>query len=470
MNSSIISQNSTIDPLGLSTDTHGSLYKVIGVTLAIASGIFIGSSFVFKKKGLLQSTEKTGGIAGEGYSYLKSTMWWSGMILMVVGEACNFVAYAFTQAILVTPLGALSVVISAVLSSIFLKETLSFQGKVGCLQCVLGAIIIVMHAPEQGAADSSIETFKTLMLSVGFLVYAFIAVAVSLFLVFYCAPRWGKSNMLVYICVCSLIGSLSVVFTQGIGGAIVHSFAIENQFTNWFVYLVLALTLITLAVEIIYLNKALNIFNTAIVTPTYYVIFTTLSIISSIVFYRGFDASPVNIVTCVFGFLIICSGVALLQKDRSKDASALLEDNRSDMSNNPQQRLLYQSEKYFTSEEDLHDLEGGGETSDMRRVSGREHNAPSLWHRTRNSIDYPVTSSPTQFTDNIKMETINHSNLTINTLSTKESVDILTGNNRRVQDTLDPISTVRLGLKKDEDDDKEGLINSHWDDDKDHLV
>jgi hypothetical protein len=58
-------------------------------------------------------------------------MWWSGMILskfnfqfiktiniyqfslfiVVVGEACNFVAYAFTQAILVTPLGALSVVL-----------------------------------------------------------------------------------------------------------------------------------------------------------------------------------------------------------------------------------------------------------------------------------------------------------------------------------------------------------------------
>lgn len=31
--------------------------------------------------------------------------------LVVVGEACNFVAYAFTQAILVTPLGALSVVL-----------------------------------------------------------------------------------------------------------------------------------------------------------------------------------------------------------------------------------------------------------------------------------------------------------------------------------------------------------------------
>lgn len=104
---------------------------------------------------------------------------------MIVGELCNFIAYAFTQAILVTPLGALSVVIrldmntdntikanmygihSAVLSSIFLKERLSFQGKIGCLQCILGAIVIVLHAPEQSSADTSIETFKKLVLSVG---------------------------------------------------------------------------------------------------------------------------------------------------------------------------------------------------------------------------------------------------------------------------------------------------------------
>ncbi|CEI90115.1 hypothetical protein RMCBS344292_04448 [Rhizopus microsporus] len=452
---STISHNSTSSPLGLVPDTHGSLYKVIGVTLAIASGMFIGSSFVFKKKGLLQSTEKTGGVAGEGYSYLKSTMWWSGMILMVVGEACNFVAYAFTQAILVTPLGALSVVISAVLSSMFLKERLSFQGKVGCLQCVLGAIIIVMHAPEQGAADTSIETFKSLMLSVGFIVYALIAVCISLFLVFYCGPRWGKTNMLVYICICSLIGSLSVVFTQGLGGAIVHSFAIENQFTHWFVYLVLALTLITLAVEIIYLNKALNIFNTAIVTPTYYVVFTTLSIISSIVFYRGFDASPVNIVTCVFGFLIICSGVALLQHSRHDTA---LEDgtNLSDISNNPQERLLYESEKYLTSDEDIHELEEGH----VRTVSGREHG--SAWHRSGNSLDYSLESS-LKFTDDISLDTIHRSTPDTSRDSVDKFVNNNTNiNNRRVQDTLDPISTRQLGLNQDEGD-RKGLIEP-WED------
>jgi hypothetical protein len=156
------------------------------------------------------------------------------------------------------------------------------------------------------------------MLIIGFLVYSGIAVLISLVLVFYCGPRWGKQNMLVYIIVCSLIGSISVVFTQGLGSAIVHSISKENQFTNWFIYLVMGIVVVTLLVEIVYLNKALNLFNTALVTPTYYVIFTTMTIVSSIVLYRGFDASPVDVVTCVLGFLSICSGVALLHNSKSQ--------------------------------------------------------------------------------------------------------------------------------------------------------
>ena len=46
-----------------------------------------------------------------GYAYLKEWMWWVGLITMVVGEAANFSAYAFAPAILVTPLGALSVLV-----------------------------------------------------------------------------------------------------------------------------------------------------------------------------------------------------------------------------------------------------------------------------------------------------------------------------------------------------------------------
>ncbi len=46
-----------------------------------------------------------------GFSYLREPIWWAGMLSMVVGEAANFAAYAFAPAILVTPLGALSIII-----------------------------------------------------------------------------------------------------------------------------------------------------------------------------------------------------------------------------------------------------------------------------------------------------------------------------------------------------------------------
>lgn len=56
-------------------------FKAVGVSLAIASGVFIGVSFVLKKKGLLAANIKDGKEAGEGYGYLKNGWWWSGMIL-----------------------------------------------------------------------------------------------------------------------------------------------------------------------------------------------------------------------------------------------------------------------------------------------------------------------------------------------------------------------------------------------------
>ena len=49
-------------------------------------------SFVVKKKGLIRATAKYGNATGEGHGYLKSWLWWTGMIMMVIGEILNFVA------------------------------------------------------------------------------------------------------------------------------------------------------------------------------------------------------------------------------------------------------------------------------------------------------------------------------------------------------------------------------------------
>lgn len=67
--------------------------------------------------------------------------------MMVIGEILNFVAYAFTEAILVTPMGALSVVISAILSHFFLSESLTFFVRPPCLAFAFAVRILASALP-----------------------------------------------------------------------------------------------------------------------------------------------------------------------------------------------------------------------------------------------------------------------------------------------------------------------------------
>ena len=78
--------------------------------------------YLFKNKG--QARAGSG-----GHAYLYEPIWWAGIISMAVGEAANFLAYAYAPATLVTPLGALSVLVTAVLSAKFLNERLNLHGK-----------------------------------------------------------------------------------------------------------------------------------------------------------------------------------------------------------------------------------------------------------------------------------------------------------------------------------------------------
>jgi magnesium transporter len=245
--------NSTTTETGSTQDTRPPVYKAIGLTLAIASGVFIGISFVLKKTGLLKANAKYNEEAGEGYGYLKNAYWWTGMTLMIIGEICNFVAYAFVDAILVTPLGALSVVVTTILSAIFLNERLSFVGKMGCFNCIIGSVVIVMNAPQQSSV-ATIQDMKHFVIAPGFLTYAGVIIVGCAVIAFWVGPRYGKKSMLVYLSICSLIGGLSVVATQGLGAAVVAQAGGKPQFNQWFLYILLVFVITTLVTEIIFLN------------------------------------------------------------------------------------------------------------------------------------------------------------------------------------------------------------------------
>ncbi|KAG0712707.1 Magnesium transporter NIPA2 [Chionoecetes opilio] len=192
----------------------------IGLGLSISSSVFIGGSFILKKKSLL-ALGKSGGVrAGAGgYGYLRHWLWWAGLISMGFGEALNFIAYAFAPATLVTPLGALSVIVTALFSQYFLGEALNVLGKIGCSLCLLGATVVVIHAPKE-AEVTSMEELANKLVDPVFLVYVAAVIAAALLLIIHFGPRYGSRNVIIYIAICSLIGGFSVLGCKAIGLAV----------------------------------------------------------------------------------------------------------------------------------------------------------------------------------------------------------------------------------------------------------
>jgi uncharacterized membrane protein len=92
----------------------------------------------------------------------------------------------------------------------FLKERLSFVGKVGCFMCIIGAVVIAINAPEQSAV-SRIQDMQQYVLSPGFLSYAGVIIVGCVCIIVFIAPKYGNRSMMVYLTVCSLIGGLRLV-------------------------------------------------------------------------------------------------------------------------------------------------------------------------------------------------------------------------------------------------------------------
>ena len=118
----------------------------IGLALAVSSSAFIGTSFIVKKKGLLRVSRTSSSRAGSGgYAYLREWLWWAGLITMAIGEAANFAAYGFAPAILVTPLGALSVIVRYAYIGDCGIEKKSFEFHTH-LQCRVGILSLLIKS------------------------------------------------------------------------------------------------------------------------------------------------------------------------------------------------------------------------------------------------------------------------------------------------------------------------------------
>ncbi|XP_053178310.1 magnesium transporter NIPA1 [Scomber japonicus] len=294
--------------MALDSDISTVSLPVAGIAIAVISSFINGSTFVLQKKGILRSRER-------GESYLVDAVWWSGTVAMIVGQIGNFLAYNVAPAVIVTPLGALGVLFGAVLASWILEEHLNILGKLGCVLCCCGSVMLIIHAPKAEAVTSRLELEERLWDPV-FVIYALLVVLMLVVLIVWMAPTHGTSNIMVYVAICSLLGSFTVPSSKGLGLAAQDIFG-DGPPSSGALALFLGL-LGTLAVSVLtqfyFINKALESFSSNMFEAVYYVTFTSTVILASALLFKEWTALTLtDSLAMLCGLTTVCVGVVLLR-------------------------------------------------------------------------------------------------------------------------------------------------------------
>lgn len=110
---------------------------------------------------------------------------------------------------------------------------------------------------------------------------------------------------------------------KGLGLALKQTISGQsNEATNWLTWVLLFTVITCIVVQMNYLNKALDVFNTSIVTPIYYVFFTTLVIVASAILFKEWQhLGADDILGNICGFLVVIIAIFLLNAFRDMDVS-----------------------------------------------------------------------------------------------------------------------------------------------------
>ena len=93
---------------------------------------------------------------------------------------------------------------------------------------------------------------------------------------------------------------------------------------NPLTWILLALVVCFIGVQMNYLNKALDVYDTSVVTPILYVIFTSFVIVASAVLFKEWgNLATSDVIGNMCGFFTTVAGVFLLQSFKDVDLSSM---------------------------------------------------------------------------------------------------------------------------------------------------
>jgi len=155
----------------------------------------------------------------------------------------------------------------------------------------------------------------------GFLLYCFLLLGISIILILFVAPHRGHRDIMVYLTIVNMVGALTVLCGKGLGISLKDVFggAESKPYLHPLFWILILGNVIGIPVQIVYINKALAMFDTSIVTPIKYVWTNLFLIIGSILLFQESMAAE-DWVGFACGFVTIVVGVVLLNSFKKQNS------------------------------------------------------------------------------------------------------------------------------------------------------
>ncbi|CAO3669051.1 unnamed protein product [Rhizopus stolonifer] len=252
---------------------------------------------------------------GDDTEYLKSKLWWLGISLMILGEVGNFVAYGFAPASTIAPLGTTTLVSNVILAPLMLKEVFRKRDLLGVFLAVSGAAIVVLSSNSEEVALSPELIMEAITQTQS--IFYFVLTGIAIVVLTILSPLHGASSIMIDLGLVAIYGGYTVLSTKSVASLL--SLTFFKMFAYPVSYVLIAVLVITAVLQIKYLNKALQRFDSTEVIPTQFVLFTVSAIIGSAVLYHDFDGMSYEqtsrfMTGCAVEFL----GVYLITSKRTK--------------------------------------------------------------------------------------------------------------------------------------------------------
>ncbi|KAM6428242.1 NIPA-like protein 3 isoform 2-T2 [Liasis olivaceus] len=299
-------------PLKVHEDSFSYKENLIGALLAIFGHLTISIALNLQKYSHIRLVS-----CKESKAYFKTKTWWCGLFLLCLGELGVFSAYAFAPLSLIVPLGAVSVIASAIIGVIFIREKWKPKDFLSCGLAVVGTYLLITFGPNSHEIMTG-ENITKHLVSWPFLLYMLLEIILFCLLLYFYKEK--KANYIVVILLLvALLGSMTVITVKAVAGMIVVSIQGNVQLGYPIFYIMVVCMVATAAFQAAFLIQASQLYDASQIASVGYILSTVTAITAGATFYLDFIGEDVlHICMFALGCLVAFLGVFLITRNKRK--------------------------------------------------------------------------------------------------------------------------------------------------------